>query len=159
VFEGHESASTSLPNWCFGCDPDLGQTATTPAIPPVTDPLRGPPGIMWDTISREQKDALDTHSHLPVRNGGARERIVCRHEPLRSVVPLATSASARRTSSTPNRGHRSQRSHFCFVSAISGVESGDRWKAQYLSRLLGGRFRRHAHANTLNNVPSHERRH
>jgi hypothetical protein len=37
--------------------------------------------------------------------------------------------------------------------------SGDRWKAQHLSRLLGGRLQRHAHANTLNNVPSHAGRH
>jgi hypothetical protein len=115
--------------------------------------------MMWDTISRGQKDALNTHSHLPVRNRDARERIVCRHEPLRSVAPLASLASARRTSSTLNRGHRAQRSRFCFGSAMAGVESGDRWKAQHLSRLLGGRLRRHAHANTLNNVPSHERRH
>jgi hypothetical protein len=49
--------------------------------------------MMWDPISRERKDALDTHSRLPVRNRDARERVVCRHEPLGSVAPLASLTS------------------------------------------------------------------
>jgi hypothetical protein len=125
----------------------LDQTATTPAIPPVTDPKRG---LLWDDVGHDFSGAercVGYSFHLPVRNRDARERVVRRHAPLRSVAPLATLASTRRTSSTPNQ----------ISNGRSG--SGDRWKAQHLSRLLGGQLRRHAHANTLNNVPSHARRH
>jgi hypothetical protein len=59
----------------------------------------------WNTISRERKNALDAHSRPPVRSHGTRGQVVCRHEPHGSIASLATVASARWTSSTPNRGH------------------------------------------------------